>query len=147
MRYTVVIDSCETHSRLMTFRQFLAFMALATLAAWVGWLLVIWSTDPTRAGATGFLLFYFTLALSLVGTLTLAGTGIRAWIRRDELLSRHVAHAFRQAFLFACLVAGSLLLMSHDLLRWWTATLLIAFLSLVELVFLSATRTRRTGGF
>jgi len=131
----------------MTFRQFLIFMTLATIAAWSAWIVVLWSIDPSRSGSPGFLFFYATLALALLGTLTIVGAGIRAWARRDEVLSRHVAKAFRQAFLFTALVITSLILLSQGLFRWWTATLLILLLAIVELVFLSALKPRGNGRF
>lgn len=118
------------------------FMTMATIAAWSGWIVVLWSIDPARSGTLGFLFFYATLALALLGTLTVVGTGVRVWSRRDELVSRHVARAFRQAFLFTALVVASLLLLSQDLFRWWTATLLILLLAVMELVFISASRSR-----
>lgn len=118
------------------------FMTIATIAAWAGWIVVIWSIDPSRAGVLGFLFFYATLSLALVGTLTVAGTGIRVWARRDELISRHVARAFRQAFLFTALVVASLFMRSFGVFRWWSATLLILLLAIIELAFLSAARPR-----
>lgn len=128
----------------MTFRYFLLLMSLTTVAAWAGWIVVLWAIDPTRSGTLGFLFFYATLFLALIGTITVGGTGVRVWARRDEIVSRHVAKAFRQAFLLTILVIGSLMLLSHDLFRWWTAGLLIALLTLVELMFLSAQRPRHT---
>jgi len=129
----------------MTFRQFLMFMTIATLAAWSAWIVVLWSIDPTRSGALGFLFFYATLSLALLGTLTVAGTCLRVWAYRDELPSRHVAKAFRQAFLFTTLGIVSLFLLSQDLFRWWTATLLILLLAVIELLFLSVARPRNKG--
>lgn len=121
------------------------FMTIASIAAWSAWIVVVWSIDPTRSGALGFVFFYATFALAAVGTLTVAGTGVRVWARRDELVSRHVTRAFRQAFLFTALAVASLLMLSNDLFRWWTAALLILLLALVELIFLSASRPRVSG--
>lgn len=120
-------------------------MSIATLGAWAGWIVVLWAIDPARSGTLGFVFFYATLSLALLGSITIGGTGVRAWMRRDEIVSRHVAKAFRQAFLFTTLVIASLLLLSSDLFRWWTAGLLIVLLAIVELVFLSAGRSRNTG--
>jgi len=117
-------------------------MTLATIAAWVAWIVVVCSIDPARAGAAGFVFFYVSLSLAAVGTMTIAGTGIRVWMRREEIVSRHVSHAFRQAFLFAALGVVSLFLLSHGLFRWWSATLIILLLAVVELLFLSASRPR-----
>ncbi|NBS42102.1 hypothetical protein EBS80_05620 [bacterium] len=126
----------------MSFKTFLLLMAIASAAAWAGWIVVLSAIDPSRSGAVGFLFFYLTLTLALVGTLTVSGTGVRIWARRDEIASRHVATSFRQAFLFTALVDASLILLSNGLFRWWTAMLVILLLAIVELVFLSASRPR-----
>ncbi len=126
----------------MTFRFFLILMALASAGAWAGWIVVVSAIDPTRSGPVGFLFFYLTLTLALIGTLTVAGTGIRVWARREEIVSRHVTNSFRQAFLFTTLVDASLMLLAGGLFRWWTAALAIVLLALVELVFLSVARPR-----
>mgnify|MGYP007062788446 CR=1 FL=1 len=117
-------------------------MLVATGAAWIGFCAVVWSIDPTRSGMIGFVFFFATLSLALLGTLTLCGTGLRTLAHRDELVSRHVVKAFRQAFLFTMLVDGALVLSSQGYFRWWTALILILLLAVVELVFLSAQRPR-----
>jgi hypothetical protein len=128
--------------RAMTFRAFLIFMTVATIMAWAGWIVVLIAIDPTKAGVLAFVFFYLTLSLSLIGTLTMGGTGVRYLAKREEILSRHVSKSFRQAFLFTILVDGSLMLMSRGLFRWWTAMLLILFLAVVELAFLTAQKPR-----
>jgi len=126
----------------MTFRQFLTLMLITTGAAWFAFGAVVWSIDPTRSGLLGFVFFYATLSLALIGTLTICGAGLRTITNRNEVVSRHVSKAFRQAFLFTTLVDVSLVLSSQGYFRWWTATILILLLAIVELVFLSAQRPR-----
>ncbi len=119
-------------------------MLIASCAAWISWIVVLFAIDPTRSGVIGFVLFYTTLCLSLIGTLTIFGTGLRHWRHPDELISRQVIKAFRQAFLFTSLILGSLFLFGNGFFRWWTVTLLILLLAVVELAFLTATRPRIT---
>jgi len=126
----------------MTFKQFLTLMLITTGAAWFAFAAVVWSIDPTRSGILGFVFFYATLSLALLGTLTISGAGLRTLTNRDEVVSRHVSKAFRQAFLFTALVDASLVLSSQGYFRWWTATILILLLAVVELVFMSAQRPR-----
>ena len=126
----------------MTFKQFLTLMLVATGAAWAGFFAVVWSIDPTRSGMVGFLFFYAMLSLAIIGTLTVGGTWLRMVTHRDELISRHVAKAFRQAFLFAVLLDAALALSAQGYFRWWTATILVLLLAVIELGFLSAQRPR-----
>ncbi len=126
----------------MTFRQFLTLMLATSGAAWFAFGAVVWSIDPTRSGLIGFVFFYATLSLALIGTLTICGAGLRTITNRNEVVSRHVSKAFRQALLFTTLVDVSLVLSSQGYFRWWTATILILLLAVVELVFLSARHPR-----
>ena len=126
----------------MTFKDYLIVMALATVGAWAGWVVVLVSINPSSAGWLGFLFFYLTLAIALIGTISICGAGIRVWFKREELISRHVSRSFRQSILLSSLVIGSLILSSHGLFTWWVMTLLVATVGLVELVFISAQRPR-----
>lgn len=126
----------------MTFRGYLAVMALATTAAWLSWIIVLVAIDPSQAGTLGFVFFYLTLSSALIGTIATAGAGIRAWARREELATRHASRSLRHGVLIALLVLGALLLLPEGLLTWWTALLLVLFFSLVELAFLSAQNGR-----
>ncbi len=122
----------------MTFRDYVVVMSLATAAAWVAFLIVLVSTDPAHAGWLGLALFYLTFGLSVVGTLSVAGTAVRAWARPQELVSRHASRAFRQAILVAVLVVACLLLLAAGWFRSWTGILLVVAAALVELAFLAS---------
>ncbi len=126
----------------MTFRFFLILMSMATIVAWGAWLVVLMSIDPSRTGLLGFVFFYAALALALVGTLTIVGTGVRVWAKREETVPRQVARAFRQSLLLSVVVVGSLLLLPAGFFAWWSILLLIVFVSLIELGFLSASRPK-----
>lgn len=115
---------------------------MATIVAWGAWLVVLMSIDPSRTGLLGFVFFYAALALALVGTLTIVGTGVRVWAKREETVPRQVARAFRQSLLLSVVVVGSLLLLPAGFFAWWSILLLIVFVSLIELGFLSASRPK-----
>lgn len=121
----------------MTFRWFLFVMTLATVSAWVGWIFVIHSIDPVQSGFIGFALFYLTLTIALLGTSVLLGTVVRLWLRPDEILYRQTLRSFRQGVILCGLFISTLVLLSFDAVRWWTALLLIVLFSLIELLFLS----------
>lgn len=126
----------------MNFRDYLLVMSIATAAAWIAWLVVLVSIDPVRTSTLGFVFFYLTLAIALVGTLSIAGAGIRTLVKKNELVSRHVVISLRQSILFTILLLGSLILMSRDIFTWWMAVLLIIIVALIELVFLSSKKNR-----
>ena len=126
----------------MTYKDYSIVMAIATVAAWVAWIVVLVAIDHSSSGWLGFLFFFLTLGIAIMGTLSIVGAGIRIWIRREELVSRHVSRSFRQGLLLALLGIGALGLLAASLFTWWTALLLILIISLFELVFLSAQKGR-----
>ncbi len=122
----------------MTFRLYLFVMTLGSVAAWSAWIVVLSAIDPSKTGALGFFLFYVTLAIALMGTISLAGAGIRAWLKPEEVQSRQTITAFRHSLLITALVLVILLLSGAGLLRWWSLLLSVVLASIVELIFLSS---------
>ncbi|MBI5370216.1 hypothetical protein HZA85_03450 [Candidatus Uhrbacteria bacterium] len=121
----------------MSFRWFLLVMALATCAAWIGWVFVVHSVDPTHAGLLGFLLFYLTLLVAVLGSTVFFGALIRVWMKPQEIPYRQTVRALRQGVLLTFLFLSVLILISFELLRWWTGGLLILLCALIELLFLT----------
>ncbi|MFC1788088.1 hypothetical protein ACFLZY_02610 [Patescibacteria group bacterium] len=126
----------------MTFRYYIILMTLATIAAWAGWIVVIVSIDPTQTSQLGFVFFYSTLSIALFGSLSIIGAGLRIWFKQDELISRHVSKAARQAFLLSTLLIGSIILLTNGLFTLLTGMLFVTLLALVEFVFISAGRKK-----
>jgi len=122
----------------MSFRNYLIFMALATVAAWISWAVVLHGVDPTRSEILGLLLFYVTFVMALFGTISLGGLLIRLWRSDTELPSRMAVRSLRQGILLTLLFTGSLLLFSQGWFRWWTMLLVIIIVGFVELAFLSS---------
>lgn len=116
-------------------------MALATTAAWIGWVFVLHSVDPIHSGFVGFLLFYLMIFIAILGTAVFFGTLIRTWFRPVEPVYRHTLRSFRQGIILTCLFLAALFLLSFELLRWWSGLLLIILFSLIELLFVSKKAT------
>ncbi len=124
----------------MTFRLYLYIMGLASAAAWTAWVVVIHAIDPVHTGLLGFLLFYGTLAIALIGTLSLFGAGIRAWSFPEEHPSRHTIRSFRQSILLSGLILIILFMLSSSVLRWWSMILAVIIIGLIELIIISIQR-------
>ncbi|MBU1448912.1 MAG: hypothetical protein ABIK13_04055 [Patescibacteria group bacterium] len=129
----------------MTFRLYMALMSAATLMAIGAWTFVVWSTNPQEAPVIGFVMFYMTLFLSLVGLLTLGGVGYRVLILgRRDLVSREVRVSFRHAIFLASIAVVALAGSAAGWLRWWMFLLLLIVVSVVEYVFLVKEEARRS---
>ncbi|MCB9802446.1 hypothetical protein H6761_00315 [Candidatus Nomurabacteria bacterium] len=110
----------------------------ATVVAWLGFFLVISNFDPDQANVVVFVFLYFSLFLSILGTLSLLGFLLRKLLQRKKEQSYKVAtESFRQAFIFATVVVVALILQATRLLNWWNILLLIIFATLLEFIILS----------
>ena len=118
-------------------------MGIGTALAWIAWLFVLQTMNPVEAGLTAFIFFYFTLFLSLVGTLSMLELIFRVGIRRDAMITREVRVSVRHAILLALGGSTALWLSSNRALSWYWILLLIICMSVVEYLFLAVQTSRR----
>lgn len=126
----------------MTLRSYLIMMTIATLICWTAFIFVLWTVNPEITNLTGFLLFYVSLFLSLIGTSAIIGFLIRFIGMRRALAFRLVKDAFRQSFLFAFFIISVLLLLAAGMLNWLNLILLIIGLSVLEFFLISYRKTK-----
>jgi hypothetical protein len=122
----------------MRLRDFLILMGSASLIAWGAWIFVLFSIDPTRAGYLGLLFFYLTFSLSIVGTVTVIGTILRAKTQKEIPVFRHVIKSFRHSIWFAVLLSICLILLANQLFVWWMVMLIVLLLAVIELIIISS---------
>lgn len=128
----------------MTLRAYLLFMGVGTLLAWIAWAIVLINVDPFESGPAGFVFFFVTLAVGLVGTLTIALVGYRVGLlRKAEMVSREVKVSFRHALLLTTVAVTSLILSSQGLLHVWVLVVLILCAGVLEYLSLLVQRSRR----
>ena len=116
---------------------YLKTMGSLTAVCWFAWIYLLFAINPDSTNWIGFLLFYLSLFLSLVGTAALIGFLIRFVGLKQILAFRSVKEAFRQSFLFALLIVISLILLSQDLFTWFNLLFLVIGLSILEFFLLS----------
>lgn len=128
----------------MSFRIYLALMSVATLASWLAWVVVVLNTNPFETSTLGFVLFYITLLLGLIGTLTLAGLSYRVLVlKRHDVLMREVRVSFRHAVLLSIIAVLALGLSAYGLLKWWAVSGLVVVMLITEYVFLIKEESHR----
>lgn len=109
----------------------------ATIVAWLSFLLVVSNFDPVQANTVVLIFFYFSLFLSILGTLAILGFWWRkVWRRKKELSYKSAAEAFRQSTIISITLIIALLLQSSRLLTWWNILLLIIVATLLEFLIL-----------
>jgi Ca2+/Na+ antiporter len=120
-------------------------MGLATILSVGAWFFVIWTTDPFESGLSGLALFYITLGMSLIGSLTLSGVFYRVGILgRRDVVTREVKTSFRHAIALSLVAMISLMLSAQGQLRWWYILGLIVITTMIEYVFLMKDESRRS---
>lgn len=112
-------------------------MSLASAICWSIWIFVILTVNPETTNWVGFLLFYLSLFLSLVGTSAIVGFLIRFVGLKKHLEAHSVKEAFRQSFLFSFFIVIVLLLLAKNLFNWLSLATLIIGLSVFEFLLIS----------
>jgi hypothetical protein len=112
-------------------------MAAATAVCWLLWGVIIFIIDPEVTNNIGFMLFYSTLFLALVGSSAIIGFLVRFVALRQAMAFRLVKEAFRQSFLFSILIIVCLILLSKGLFTWMNVSFLIIGLTVLEFFLLS----------
>lgn len=127
----------------MTLRQYLTIMTAGTILCWISWILVLFNVDPFTSGVSGFLFFYLTLFLALLGTVSIISYVVRSYVS-DALtpMFRHVKKSFRDGAFGASAAILALSLMSTGLLRLWNLGLFAVIVLFVILFIVSARRTK-----
>lgn len=128
----------------MTLKKYLTLMSIIAVVCWVSFAAVVFYINPQEAGTVGYFLFYGSLFIATVATLSVFGFVLRSRVLRGELAFRQVAVTFRQAVWFGVLVVGALWLQARGLLTWWNLILFILVLTILEFFFLSMKRRKRT---
>ena len=79
----------------MTRKTYLVLMTITSLICWVGFVFVFLTINPDITNWFGFLLFYLSLFLALIGTSAIVGFLIRFIWLKHELVFNSVKIAFR----------------------------------------------------
>lgn len=120
----------------MTLKQYLNLMLICTLICWGVWVLSIFLINPEKAGLLGFVLFYFSLFLAIVGTTAILGFLTRVRLGKTPIFTQ-VSVAFRQGVWLAAIVVVFFLFKGLQILRWWNFFLFILLVVIVEVLILT----------
>ena len=116
----------------MTLRQYIFTMALATVLCWFAWAFVLMNVDPFQTVGTGFIFFYMSIFLALLGTISIIIFFCYYWFDHDEPpLFRYVQMSFRQSFIVSLGITTLLYLQGKEWLSVTTGILIITFFVLL----------------
>ncbi|MDD5626235.1 MAG: hypothetical protein PHG83_03650 [Patescibacteria group bacterium] len=123
----------------MTLKKYLNLMTILTIICWLAWVAVIIFINPRGMGLIGFILFYFSLFLAILGAASLLGFIVRTRLNLKPIFVQ-VELAFRQGIWLGLVIVSMLILKGLDLLRWWNFLFLVLFFVVLEFFFLSSQR-------
>jgi len=116
----------------MTLKHYLWTMLALSAACWGIFIFVVGLVDPSSTNWLGFILFYASLAASLVGSFAVAGFVVRFFFSKEEIIFNLVKNSFRQSFLISLFVISLLILKSVDLFNWFNLILLAVIFTVIE---------------
>lgn len=121
----------------MTLRAYLIIMGAMTIISWLVFTYIIFNINPEKTNWIGFLMFYASLAISLIGTAALIGFIVRFVFLRKAVVFYSVRNAFRQSIFFSFFIITVLLLLSKNLFSWLNVVILIIGISILEYFILN----------
>ena len=127
----------------MPLNRYFIIMGTGTAIAAASWVMVLLFLNPQVSGVVGVAFFFASFFLVIFGIASIVGYAARRIFQRHEIAFKLVALSFRQAILIALLLTGSLFLQSRGYFTWWTALLLLLFLTLIEAFFAARTSASR----
>ncbi|MBI3572785.1 MAG: hypothetical protein HY092_01125 [Candidatus Kerfeldbacteria bacterium] len=125
----------------MSLIRFLVVVSIGTALSWVSWVMIITSLDPSGGGSV-LALFYLSLFLALMGSLTIIGFFLRYWLEADKVLFQQIAVSLRQASLLSGALVLALMLQAARWLNVWTLIILLLLAGVIEMFFLAGQTQR-----
>lgn len=125
----------------MTLRQYLTIMIFSTILCWVAWTFVLVNVNPFETSTMGFIFFYLSFFLSLIGTFSLLSFGLRNWRDSSPLPMFHrVEKGFQDGLITATLCILLLILQGQRLIRMWNLLFFLGFCIVLLIIRLSSHR-------
>lgn len=129
----------------MNLRQYIFTMLFATTLCWVALFFVMINVDPFETNMLGFVFFYVSLFLSLLGTVSMIiFLCYRLFASRDLPLFRYVQISFRQSLFISSFLVVFLFLQGQGYLNMWNSAILISIFILLISFSLSVKRTHKS---
>ena len=116
----------------MNLKQYLSFTLFSTLLAWLAWVVVILNINPFETSLIGFIFFYTSLFLALIGSISLIIFLFYKFFAGDDLpLFKYVMISLKQSLFTACFLILLIFLQMKSLLTWFNFSILIIIFILI----------------
>ncbi len=125
----------------MTLKRYLNLTLICTIICWLIWLAAFLFLRPLNSQWQHIVVFYFSLFLAILGTVSIVGFIIRVRFSSQPVFEQ-VTVSFRQSLLLAIIVITVLILRFYQLLRWWNLVIFILFIISLEVLFIVSRHPR-----
>jgi len=119
----------------MTLKKYLNLMAILAGICWLIFVASIFLMDPENVGFLGFLLFYYSLFLALLGSFSIIGFIIRIRFIKGPVFQQ-VSISFRQSFWLSLIIVFLLVIKGLGLLHWWNFVIFVLILFGTEVLII-----------
>jgi len=115
-----------------SYKQYLWTIGLTAAISWAAWWIVVSNLDPYASTSLALGLFFISLFFSLIGTFSLIGFGLRAWIGEEDIYYHHLTVSLRQGFLLSLCTLLCIGFLIIGVLKWWNGLLVVTIAVLLE---------------
>jgi len=119
----------------MSTRIYLWGIGILGAMCWIGFFIILVSTNPYKADIVTFSSFFVLLFIGIVAVLTLIGFWIRLIIQKENITRLAFKVSFRQGILLSLSIIGLMLLQAIRILTVYDGLLLVCAILLLEFFF------------
>lgn len=119
----------------MSLKTYLVGIAISTFLCWSAFFLTISNIDPFVADSSGIASFFVSFFLGFFGLIIMILMLIRSKLYSVAELYEKMPMIVRQSFLISFGLTALLGMQSMRVLEWWTGTMLVIILILIEISF------------
>jgi hypothetical protein len=117
------------------------------ITSWTCLILVVLRLEPClqyslesfcqKTSSLAMILFYASFALAISSTFTLLGYIARIYLNNNEVFASHFNLALRQGLILSGCIITCIMLLTANILQWWTTLIVFGLAVLIELYFLN----------
>jgi hypothetical protein len=134
----------------MSKKKLLLSTIIFTVISWTSFILVIMRLEPClvysisdfceKTSSLSMILFYTSIFFALTSSFTIIGYASRIYLHNNEVFAAHFNMSLRQAILLTVCILGCTILLTLNLLRWWTTAIIFLTVLFIEFYYLNQER-------
>lgn len=134
----------------MNYKKIIPALIIFAIISWTCLSLVILKLEPCavysaqtfceRTSSLAMILIYSSLFFALTSTFSLIGFLARIYLNNNEVFASHFNVSLRQGILLSACISTCLILLTLNILKWWTTLIIFGLILFIEFYFLNQER-------